>query len=236
MSQVKAFYHVPFHNRLFRAVFKPFFRSLFHILADVNIYGRENVPLGTPYVAAMNHVSTFDPPFFLTFWPEMIEIIGASDVWNRTGFGQNLLVRLHGGTPVHRGEYDRKALETVAGVLQSGYPLLIAPEGGRTRVTAMRRAKPGLSFIIEMTGVPVIPVGIVGTTMDFFDRAIRFQRPRLEMHIGKPILLPAVTGKGDERRESRQQNTDLVMAHIASLLPPDYRGYYAEAAARLSVS
>jgi hypothetical protein len=50
------------------------------------------------------------------------------------------------------------------------------------------------------------------------------------MHIGKPFHLPPVEGKGAERRESRQRNADLVMRHIAGLLPENYRGVYAVSA------
>ena len=48
--------------------------------------------------------------------------------------------------------------------------------------------------------------------------------------IGKPFHLPSLTGTGDERRESRQHNADLVMAYIAGLLPVAYRGVYVEQA------
>ena len=39
-------YQVPSGIRLFRAVMRPLFRDLFHILAHVRITGRENVPRG----------------------------------------------------------------------------------------------------------------------------------------------------------------------------------------------
>lgn len=220
-------YQTPFFNRMARTLLRPVFRGLFHLLARIEIEGLENIPRGSAYIAAFNHVSTFDPPFLLTFWPENIEVLGASDIWNRAGFGQNLLVRLFGGIPVHRGEYDRQALERVVRVLQSGYPLLISPEGGRTRVPAMRKGRPGLAFIVEETNAPVVPVGIVGTTVDFFRRAIGGQRPILQMRVGKPVQLPPVEGKGEARRQSRQRNVDLVMSQIAALLPDEYRGVYA---------
>ncbi len=227
MPQIKKTYRVSVINRFFRSAFKPIFKGLFYLLADIKITGQENVPLGKPYIAAMNHVSSFDPPFLLTVWPEMIELIGASDVWKRASFGQNLLVRMYGGTPVNRGTYDRQALDSVVKIIQSGYPLLIAPEGGRTHVLAMRQAKPGIAFIAEMTNALIVPVGIMGTTDDFFQRAIRGQRPKLEMHIGKPFHLPAVEGKGEDKREGRQKNADLVMANIGRLMPVEYHGYYA---------
>jgi len=39
-----------------------------------------------------------------------------------------------------------------------------------------------------------------------------------------------MTEKGAARREARQQYADLVMSHIAGLLPPEYRGVYADSA------
>ena len=82
----------------------------------------------------------------------------------------------------------------------------------------------------EKSGIPVLPVGIVGTTEDFWYRGIRGQRPPLELRIGKLIDLPPIDGTGVERKESRQRNADLVMATIAGLLPEEYRGAYADRA------
>jgi 1-acyl-sn-glycerol-3-phosphate acyltransferase len=138
------------------------------------------------------------------------------------------LARLWGGIQVHRGEFDRALFDSVLSALACGYPLLLAPEGGRSHQPGMRPAKPGVAYLAEQTGLPVIPVGIVGTTDDYWHKASHGQRPLLEMHIGKPITLPPVTGRGAERRESRQRNTDLVMRHIAGLLPEEYRGVYAD--------
>lgn len=213
---------------LARPLIRVVLRALFYILAPVKITGRTNVPLRKPYIAAINHVSLFEAPFMGAFWPEQVEVIGASDIWDRPG--QNILARLWGGIPVHRGEYDRAAMEGVLLALRSGYGLLIAPEGGRSHASGLRVAKPGIAYIAEQTGLPVVPVGIVGTTDDFWHKASKGKRPQLEMHIGKPIQLPSVEGKGAERRESRQRNADLVMCHIAGLLPEEYRGVYADRA------
>jgi len=227
-DQIEPLYHVPFVNRAGRAVFKPVFRVLFHLLARIRLTGQANVPYGEPYLVAFNHISTFDPPLLVAFWPEMIEAMGASDLWQRPGQAQ--LVRIYHVIPVHRGEYDRVLFDRVLGVLASGRPLLLAPEGGRSHQVGMRRARPGIAFIVERASVPIVPVGITGTTDDFFKKAVRAERPVLEIRIGKPFFLPAVTGKGDERREARQRNADLVMAHVAGLLPAEYRGYYADTA------
>jgi len=141
--------------------------------------------------------------------------------------GQGPILSMYGVIPVHRGDYDRVLLEKILAILKMGRPLVIAPEGGRSHQPAMRRAMPGIGYIIEHAQVPVVPVGLVGTTDDFWQRSRRGERPNLEMRIGKPIIFPAITEKGAQRREARQQNADLVMRHIAGLLPEEYHGVYA---------
>ena len=221
-------YHVPFRFRTSRPILKVVFRLIFRLLGRVNISGKENIPTGKPYVVAMNHVSIYDPPLDAAFWPEQLEIIGASDVFQKPGQGQ--ILKAYGVIPVHRGDYDRVLFTKIISVIRAGYPLLIAPEGGRSHVPGMKRAMPGISYIIEQTHVPIMPVGIVGTTEDFWQRARRGERPPLALHIGKPILLPEIIAKGTEKHELRQQNADLVMRYLAGLLPEEYRGVYAGSA------
>ena len=217
-------YSVPLPNRIARRVLRPIFRFVFHLLSDVKIIGRENVPKQGSYLITINHVSLFEPPFILAFWPTPPEGAGAVDIWNRPG--QGFLVRMYHGIPVHRGEFDRQLLDTMIAVLKSGKPLLIAPEGGRTHRLGMRRALPGVAYIIDKTRVPVIPVGIIGTTDDLLTRVIHLKRPSLVMRIGKPLLLPLVEGKGAARREALQANADLIMHAVAELMPAEYRGVY----------
>jgi 1-acyl-sn-glycerol-3-phosphate acyltransferase len=217
-------YRVPLRFRISRPILKVVFRAIFRLLGHVTITGKENIPIGKPYVVAMNHVSIYDPPLAGAFWPEQLEIIGAADVFEKPGQGQ--LLRAYGVIPVHRGDYDRVLFTKIISVIRAGYPLLIAPEGGRSHVPGLKPAMPGISYIIEQTHVPIVPVGIVGTTEDFWRRARCGERPALALHIGRPILLPEITAKGTEKHELRQQNADLVMRHLAGLLPEEYRGVY----------
>jgi len=223
-------YRVPLHIRFNRLYLRFGISSLFKILGQVKVFGMDNIPLGTPYLIAMNHISIFDPPLVTTFWPEEPEVIGAADVFKKKGQGP--LLSLYGVIPVHRGDYDRALLDIILAILKADKPLIIAPEGSRSHVPAMQRALPGIGYIIEHSKVPVLPVGLVGTTDDFWQRSKAYwrgrgEKPALEMRVGKLIHFKPITEKGAERREARQRNADLVMRYIAGLLPAEYHGVYA---------
>lgn len=218
-------YWVPLRYRILRLILRPIFRLLFHILSRVRIQGRENVPKEGPYIIVMNHVSYFEPPFVLAFWPICPEAAGAVEIWERPG--QNVLARLYGGIQVHRGEYDRQLIDKMLGVLRSGKPLLLAPEGGRSHRLGMLRALPGVAYLADLAQTDVVPVGIVGSTDDFLSQALHGKRPQIEMRIGRPFRLPPLEGKGEARRKARQDNADRIMLQIADLLPPEYHGEYA---------
>jgi 1-acyl-sn-glycerol-3-phosphate acyltransferase len=218
-------YRVPIHIQINRIFLRFGVSMLFRIMARVKVVGKQNVPLGEPYVIAMNHISIFDPPFVVCFWPEEPEVIGAVDLFEKKALGT--ILSMYGVIPVHRGEYDRVLLDRILAILKLGRPLIIAPEGTRSHEPAMGRAMPGVGYIIEHAQVPVIPVGLIGTTDDLWKRARRGEKPELEMRIGKPIIFPPMLQRGAERREARQKNADLIMRHIAGLLPEEYHGAYA---------
>jgi len=217
-------YTLPTKVRLARGLLRPTFRIVFHSLSRVKVTGEENVPQKGAYLIAFNHVSMYEPPLICAFWPVAPEALGAAEIWERPG--QSQLARWYGGIPVHRNQYDRKLIETALSVLQSGYPLVIAPEGGRTHTPGLRSAHRGVAFLMDKARVPVVPVGIVGSTEDFLSRAFRGERPLIEMRIGRPMVFSPADSLAMGHREARQQNTDAVMTQIAALLPPEYRGVY----------
>jgi 1-acyl-sn-glycerol-3-phosphate acyltransferase len=221
-------YRPPAYVSVTRPLLRGVARLLFRLFGPVDIRGLENVPRSGPYLVAVNHISIYDPPFVLAFWPHTLDAIGAVDVFERPLQGQ--LLRLYGTIPVHRGEYDRALIEKMLDLLRAGRPVMIAPEGGRSHEPAMRRAKPGIGFLLQQANVPVVPVGVTGTMDDYLQRALRGERPALGMRVGRPILLPPPPANAQERRAARQQIADLVMSHIAGLLPEEYRGAYAGSA------
>jgi 1-acyl-sn-glycerol-3-phosphate acyltransferase len=218
-------YRPTLFRRLVRGVMRFIFKALFSILGRVKITGREHVPDHGPYMVVFNHVSIYDPPFIIALWPYQIEILGAIEIWSRKG--QALLARLWGAIPIRRAEVHREAIEITLAVLRSNLSLLLSPEGTRSHTPGLQQAKTGVVYIAETTGVPIIPVGLTGTTDDFFQHAIHGSRPWIEMSIGKPFTLPETLDDPVlPPREVRQLKADYVMNRIAELLPPVYRGYY----------
>jgi 1-acyl-sn-glycerol-3-phosphate acyltransferase len=218
-------YHLPWYNKLARKIIIPIFRLLFNTLSHVEVSGLENIPVGQPYLMVFNHVSLYEAPILVSHWPESLEVLGAKDVWERPG--QNLLANAYGGIPIYRGEVDRTAMYKMLAVLQSGRPLLIAPEGTRSHKPGMQAGKPGIAFVYEKLHVPFVPVGMIGTTEDFLPNLLHFRKPTVKMVIGPAFMLPTDLGAELKRSEAYQVQVDYVMRKIAALLPEEYRGMYA---------
>jgi 1-acyl-sn-glycerol-3-phosphate acyltransferase len=216
-------YKIPFYNHAARRFIRPVFKALFNILSSVERIGFENIP-HDPYILIFNHVSLFEAPLIVAYWPTFPEVLGASDVWNRPG--QDILAKAYGGIPIDRGEIDRTALHRTVDAVLSGKSLAIAPEGGRSHTPGMRKAKAGITYLFEKTKVNIVPLAMVGTTDDFLSNLLQLKRPRASMIVGKPFFLPEFDEKGKTGSELRQEKVDFVMKKIAELLPEEYRGYY----------
>lgn len=217
-------HRIHWYNSLARKIIIPVFRMIFSKLGEVTITGQENIPIGTPYLMVFNHVSIMEAPILVSFWPETLEVLGAKDVWDRPG--QNFLARAYGGIPINRGEVDRTAMYRMLQVIQSGKPLMVAPEGTRSHQPGMQRGKPGIAFVVEKLNVPIVPVGIVGTTEDYLSNLLGMKHPEISLSIGEPFQLPSELGESLKRSEAYQIQVDYVMVKIAVLLPEEYRGVY----------
>ena len=220
---MKDAFKIPFWVQIFRIVARPTFRTLFRILAQVRVEGIENLPTEGGYLVAGNHVSIYDPPFIVTFWPRTVEVAGAVAVLERPFQGR--LMRMYGAMRVHRGEYNRSLLEEMTRCIQAGLPVLIMPEGRRSHTPGMQKAWHGTAYVAAKANAAVVPVGIAGTD-GVVDQWKRLRRPRMRMVIGKPLELPPVDLRSPNRKVELIQNTDRIMYAIAALLPPEYQGVY----------
>ncbi|HWQ04212.1 MAG TPA: lysophospholipid acyltransferase family protein [Longilinea sp.] len=219
-------YHIAPENRIGRWVIRAIGCILYRAFAKIRIFGLENVPARGGYIIAFNHISIFEPPFIMTHWPVAPEAIGAVEVWQEPE--KKYLARMYGGIPIDRDQVSREPLLKAVQVLRSGYPLMMSPEGRLTWQPGLRRAKWGVAYLADKARVPVIPVGITGSTGDFLKQVLDLKRPTLETRIGKLISLPPLESISSNRRDALQHNGDLVMKQIAALLPEEYRGVYSE--------
>jgi 1-acyl-sn-glycerol-3-phosphate acyltransferase len=122
---------------------------------------------------------------------------------------------------------DFRALREVQKRLKAGGIAAIAPEGTRSPTAQMQPGKPGVAYLAAKTGVPIVPMAIVGTEdKEVARRLRRFRRLDITIRVSEPFSLPAMPRQ--KRDEFLQQSTDEIMCRIAALLPPEYRGVYAD--------
>ena len=189
------------------------------------VVGREHVPLEGPLIVASNHLNNADPPMVALAIPRYPTYMAKQEMINWPILGPAF--RIFGAFPVRRGEADRSALRMATEVVQSGAMLVMFPEGTRSRTGGLGRGHPGTGLIALRTGAPVLPVAVTGS--EGITWPWIFLKPMSVKHvrvvIGEPFRLPPV-----ERitSEAAAEATATIMRRIAALLPPQYRGVYAE--------
>ncbi len=112
---------------------------------------------------------------------------------------------------------------TAIKILKRGEVLGLAPEGTRSTSGALQIGKPGVAFIAAHAGVPIVPLGITGTQN--MKELLRFRRMRVSITYVEPFYL---SPEGRMSSDELAAATELIMVRIAKLLPPEYRGVYAE--------
>ena len=193
-------------------------RIIVAIIFDVHTVGRQNVPETGPLIIASNHLSWADVPLIPAFLKRRVVYMAKEETFMSKG---GWFVRFLGAFPVKRGEADRQSLRAAENQLKTGRILSIFPEGTRSKLHTLGQAHAGLGMIALRSGAPVLPVAIYGSEKSF----TQF-RPRITIIFGEPMIL---TPKGKKvTREDIDQSTEQVMLLISSMLPPEYRGVYAE--------
>jgi len=142
-----------------------FFRSIFNLVTftwlGLNVVGAENVPETGAVILASNHASNFDPPLVGTAVRQrLIHFMAKEELFHNPIM--NWFLHYMNTFPVHRGHVDRKALVEALRVLKSGEILGIFPEGTRI-TTGLGAFHEGMAAIAVKSGVPVIPVAVVGS-------------------------------------------------------------------------
>lgn len=202
-------------------------RVILAFVGTLEVKGKQNLPPSGPYLVVTNHLSKVDVALVLVALPQQRMRVFAASKWRRNPlFGP--LLALSGAIFVKRGEVDRQALRAAVGALHNGESLGMAPEGTRSRTHVLQKGRQGPAYIASRAQIPLIPIGIINSDQ-FQTNILRLRRTAFQMNIGRPFELPDL----GQRPKSKDLGayTELIMAHIAALLPERYHGYYADSPA-----
>ncbi len=201
-----------------------FLRCGFSFLAGIllrrRITGQSNVPQGA-CIVAVNHVNLLDSPIIGISLGRRVYFLAKEELFRSPVYGW--LARQFGAFPVAKGRLDRRAGRKSIGLLAAGQALVIYPEGRRSDDGRLGKAYPGAVLLAARTGAPILPVGI-GGTRQLIGKSWFLRRPVITINIGQPFWLPPVRDTMDKMEIARL--CDVVMSHIAALLPPEQRGRY----------
>lgn len=211
-------------DKLIRGTLRSIFRFLFRVLTRLEVKGKDNFPGKGGYILASNHLDLIDAPLIFMLLERQDATALVAKKHQKNPF-LRLLINAVGGIWLNRDEADTRALRAARTHLQEGGVLGIAPEGTRSTTGALIPAKTGIAYLAAFADVPIVPVGIWGTE-NGLKRAFTLKRPKIHVHFGKPFSLPPLDRQ--VRDESLKHNTDIIMSRIAALLPPEYRGVYAD--------
>jgi 1-acyl-sn-glycerol-3-phosphate acyltransferase len=211
----------PVMYRVMHGVLPPLLNALWRPWAE----GIENIPSSGPAILASNHLSFADHFFLPMFVDRPIFFLGKSDYfsgWKRYFFeGVGVM-------PVHRqgGDAGEASLRKGQEILEQGHLLGIYPEGTRSHDGRLYKGKTGPVRLALRTGVPIIPVAMIGT----FEMMPPGQSiPKLSpvgVRVGKPLDFSRYAGRENDRFVLRSA-TDELMYEIMLLSGQSYVDEYA---------
>ena len=153
----------------------------------VNIEGLEHIDPAQAAVYAANHLSALDIPVLYASLPTQFRILAKSELFRYPFMGWHLT--RSGQIPIDQGDArtSLRSLNRASESLRKGMPLVIFPEGGRSRDGRLQDFMGGAFYMAIKAQAPVVPIVLVGTyellPMNSFD----LHPGRVDMIIGEPI-------------------------------------------------
>ena len=120
----------------------------------------------------------------------------------------------------------RRSIAVARERLRAGDALLLFGEGTRSRTASMQPLLSGSTRYLEGPGTLIVPVGLTGAEVFFPIGGQTIQPTRVDLRIGAPLASDVVFKLADH---DRRIVADAVGLAIAEVLPPGYRGVYADA-------
>ena len=194
------------------------------------VEGLEHLPRSGGAILASNHLSVADEIFLGAVVPRHIAFWAKAEYFTGTGFRGWLtrtVVEGLGAIRVDRsgGRAALAAFDAAIPVLRSGDLVAIFPEGTRSVDGRLYRGRTGVARLAMAAGVPVVPVGVLGTdkVQPIGARMPRLGAGKITIRFGKPMDF---TGRPTDR-SSLRQITDEIMAEIQRLTGQEYVPRYA---------
>lgn len=208
--------------------------ALLRVTIRLRLAHVERVPSTGGVLVVANHIHNADPVLLNAAYPRPLHFMAKKEAFKYGVF--RFFLRISGAFPVDRGKADRTAIKRAQETLAAGIAVGIFPEGTRSKTRSLQQAHPGAGMLALLTGVPVQPVAITGTERLPFNGSKSNGAPTrnpghsgVRILFGEPFLIPREI---DGRKVTSEEAAEIIMVEIARLLPPDYRGVYAEALER----
>lgn len=185
------------------------------------VEGVENVPMSGPVLIASNHLSFADSIVIPIVAPRKVSFLAKSEYFTGSGIKGRLTKAWFEGlgmVPVDRSDTRAalNSLDIALEVLGKGGAFGIYPEGTRSRDGRLYRGRTGIAQLALTAGVPVVPVGLIGTAELQPVDANWPRRAPVTVRFGKPIH---VAGRFDDVApgRARREVTDEIMDAIHAL-------------------
>jgi 1-acyl-sn-glycerol-3-phosphate acyltransferase len=202
-----------------------------HAFGRPRIIGAENIPASGGAILAANHLSAIDSiylPFMVT---RPVTFSAKSEYFSRGGPASRLFalyMKATGQLQIDReaGRAAQATLEAALQRLEDGQLFGIYPEGTRSPDGRLYRGRPGVGWLALRSGLPVIPVGMMGTRRILPPGSVVPRLGRVEVRIGKPLTFGAeVTDQAPAK--ARREITEQVIEAIRALTGQEYVHMYA---------
>lgn len=159
----------------------------------VTVDGLDRAGQGGPTILCVNHQSSMDIPVLLAHLPFQFRFVAKRSLFRYPFMGWHM--RRSGYIAVGRdrpGE-ARKSVDESAAKIREGYPVVIFPEGGRSRDGNFLPFKSGAFHLAILSGVPVTPVTLNGTMAVLRPDSVHIRPGKVELIVHPPIPTTGLT-------------------------------------------
>lgn len=196
------------------------------LTARVEVHNRERVNKNEGVIVVSNHLGRLDVAFVYYYLNRRDVTVLVAEKYQKSGLFRWGVKALN-AVWVDRYNADLVAMRECLNRLKAGHILVMAPEGTRSESGMLIEGRSGASYLAAKSGAWIVPVGVTGTEDALVKANLRrLRRSKVVIRTGEPFKLPPVPR--ENREAVLEQYTDEMMCRIAALLPPSYRGYYAE--------